>query len=474
MRDPDGAAHADLALEHRHHTAVGAEHVAEAHGSEVGLRLDEGRQLQHDPLADPLGGAEHARRADGFVGRDQHELLHAVQRRALGDAQRPEHVVPHRLDGIGLEHGHMLVRGGVKHIVRAVQLEHLLEPLRVRDAADERHHFDAGVAPGHLEVREVERAFRPLEQHQALRPVGGDLARQLRADGPGPTGDEDGLAREVALHLREVELDGLAPQQVLDLDVAHLGDRGPAGEQVVERGDDLELDARLAAAVHDAPRLLGRRGTDRDHQQPDLVPLHQQRKAVGPAQDRHAVQGAAVGVGVVVDQAHHRHRGARVVQRLAQQLLAGFAGADDERPRPRRAGRPEPLAQRARREADPAREEDHQDPVEREHGARHAAQPAHGVQRDDEQRRADRHRDREIAQVAQADVTPVAAVQAEAPEDERPDGEQVGQGAGEVWPLDGGNAKVEAEPERREVGQWNEAHVHDKKQRPTAQQASRW
>ena len=186
------------------------------------------------------------------------------------------------------------------------------------------------------------------------------------------------------------------------------------------------------------------------------------------------MQSAAVGVGVVVDQAHHGHRGARVVQRLAQQLLGSLAGADDERPRPGRAAHPEPLAQRARGEADAAREEYHQDPVEREHGARHAAQPAHGVQRDDEQRRADRHRDREIAQVAQADVTPVAAVQAEAPEDERPDGDQVGQGAGEVWPLDGGNAKVEAEAERREIGQGNEAYVYGEKQRPTAQQASRW
>src|SRR5207247_11118101 len=102
-----------------------------------------------------------------------------------------------------------------------------------------------------------------------------------------PTGDEDGLAREVALNLREVELDRFAPQQVLDLDVAHLGDRGPAGEQVVERRDDLELDARLAAAVYDAPRLLARRGTGRDHEQPDVVPRGQQRKGSGPAQPRH-------------------------------------------------------------------------------------------------------------------------------------------------------------------------------------------
>src|SRR5256884_223373 len=79
-----------LALEERQHAAIGPEHVAEAYGPETSPRRREIRQLEHDPLGDPLRGAQHAGRVDRLVGRDQHEFLDTVPRRGFRDAQRPD------------------------------------------------------------------------------------------------------------------------------------------------------------------------------------------------------------------------------------------------------------------------------------------------------------------------------------------------------------------------------------------------
>src|SRR5216117_1718599 len=216
---------ADMPLEQRNDAPVRAQHVAEPDGAEIGGGVTQRRQLQHDPLADALGGPEHAGRVHGLVRRDQHELLDAVQGGAFSDPQRAEHVVPHGLRHVALEHRHVLVGRGMEHVVRPVQPEHLLQPVGVGDAADERHHFDLGIRLGDLEVGEVERVLGTLEQHQPRRPVGRDLARQLRADRAGPAGHEDRLARQVALDLFQLKGHRFAAQQVVDLDIAQLADR---------------------------------------------------------------------------------------------------------------------------------------------------------------------------------------------------------------------------------------------------------
>ena len=171
MRHLYRPASADLPLEQRDDAPVRAQHVAEPDGAEIGRGLAQRRQLQHDALADALRGPEHAGGVHRFVRRDQHELLHAVEGGALGDAQRAKHVVPHGLGRVALEHRHVFVGRGMEHVVRLVQPEHLLQPVGVGDAADERHDLDAGVRLRDLEVREIERAFRALEQHQPRGPV---------------------------------------------------------------------------------------------------------------------------------------------------------------------------------------------------------------------------------------------------------------------------------------------------------------
>src|SRR5256886_5728540 len=103
-----------------------------------------------------------------------------------------------------------------------------------------------------------------------------------------------------------------------------------------------------------------------------------------------------MGVRVVVDQADHPQLLSLVMRQLAEQLLARLAGADDERALPLR--RPHLheaacLAADADREAEPPHEKDREQPVEHEHGARHAAGVAGEPQDREERRRAERHRE---------------------------------------------------------------------------------
>ena len=65
-----------------------------------------------------------------------------------------------------------------------------------------------------------ERRLGVVEQDQLRRPDAGDLAAELRADRSSGAGDEHDLACEVVGDRREVDVDRLAPEHVLDLDGA--------------------------------------------------------------------------------------------------------------------------------------------------------------------------------------------------------------------------------------------------------------
>ena len=73
--------------------------------------------------------------------------------------------------------------------------------------------------------------LRLLDEQQQLGPELADLAAHLRADGPAGPGDEDGLVPGESLDQVEIELDDLPAQQVVDVDVANLGDAELAGRQ---------------------------------------------------------------------------------------------------------------------------------------------------------------------------------------------------------------------------------------------------
>jgi hypothetical protein len=128
VRDRQRLPRGQLPLEQRDHAPVAAQHVAEAHGAEVGARVGQRGPPEDDLLGHALGGAHHAGRMHRLVGADQHELLGPEARRHLGHAQRAQDVVPRRLDHVLLHQRHVLVGGRVEDEVGAAAGEDALHP----------------------------------------------------------------------------------------------------------------------------------------------------------------------------------------------------------------------------------------------------------------------------------------------------------------------------------------------------------
>ena len=173
MRDGDRSAVANLLAEQRHHRARRSQHVAESDHRERRARAALVETLQHE-LGETLGRAHDVRRQHGFVGRDQHERLHAGGDRGLGRMQRAEHVVVHALDHVVLDERHVLVGGRVIDGLDLVSLEHLAHALVVMRRADQGDDLDVQrVALSEIVQRLIDRVERCLREVQVARAVSG-------------------------------------------------------------------------------------------------------------------------------------------------------------------------------------------------------------------------------------------------------------------------------------------------------------
>jgi len=119
------------------------------------------------------------------------------------------------------------------------------------------------------------------------------------------SGDQDGLAGEVALDFVQSDRHGLAAEQVLELDVAELPDFGAPGQQILQAGEDLERQLRLHAPLDDALQLGPRGGGDGDHEQLHAVCGRELRQSHSPTEHTDTVKRSPMSVGIVVDQADH-------------------------------------------------------------------------------------------------------------------------------------------------------------------------
>ena len=185
----------------------------------------------------------------------------------IGDGLRAQDVVLDGLAGVEFHQRDVLVGGGVDDDLRSVLLEDRLHAHPVGDVADQRLCGQAGELPAQFPLDVEEGVFRLLDEQQQLRLELADLAAHLRADGPAGAGDQDHLVPGEGPDQIEVELDDFAPEQVVDIDVANLGDAELAGSDVRDGGDRAEPDLCAFADLDDAAQLLPRR---RGHGDGDL------------------------------------------------------------------------------------------------------------------------------------------------------------------------------------------------------------
>ena len=234
-------------------------------------------------------------------------------------------------------------------------------------------HRQRRVLGDQLVVDVVEPVLRVVQQDQAGRAEARHLARQLGADRAARTRHEHALAVQELGHLGQVQVHGLAPQQVLDAHVAHLGERRAAVLQVGKPGQRLHPDVRLDAEARDLAHHLRRQVRVRDDHDLDPLLLDHARQVGDAAEHLHALDQVAGEARIVVDEADRLQdlvaRGPAA--HLGDQVHARVPRAHDDRaPGPQRHRPQHALAREPPREAHTAHEHDLPQPDEHDEAAR--------------------------------------------------------------------------------------------------------
>lgn len=456
----------DLLLEERDDGAVGSENVTEADSDEVGLRVLPVHHLD-DHLTDTLRGTHDVRRVHGLIRGDQDEALHAGVGRSTSGLQGAHDVVLDRFVWAHLHERYVLVRGCMEDHVRLVLLHHAADTVRVPAGADEGHEVQLRVLHEKLLLDAVSIVLVNVEDDKLLRLVACDLTAELRADRSATAGDEDGLPLDHTEDFFVVDLDRFTTEEVEDVDVTELADADFAVDELVDARDGLQLAATLLTDVEDLRALCSGRGRDRIDDFRDLVLLYGTEDVVSGADDRDAVEDAALLVQVVVDQADRITLQVLTGEELLDEHPASIARADDHHALAWLAALP--LAGDAVEETDEAVEKAHT-------GVQHEAEAvaddvvgswhvhmheehAERIQYDEYQVGADH-----VEELDEACEVPDAVVQAE--EVEHRDGahDEVGhreEVAPEVVRRDLREREVEAEEQAEEVGEDEDTGVGD-------------
>ena len=456
----------DLLLEERDDGAVGAEDVTEADRDEVGLRVLPVHHLD-DHLTDPLRGTHDVRRVHGLIGGDQDEALHAGVGCGTGGLEGAHDVVLDRFVRAHLHERYVLMRRRMEDHVRLILLHHAADAVRVPAGADERHEVQLRVLHDKFLLDTVSIVLVNVEDDELLRLVACDLTAELGADRSATAGDEDRLPLNHAEDFFVVDLDRFTTEQVEDVDVAELADADFAVDELVDARDGLQLAAALLTDVEDLRALFSGRGRDRIDDFRDLVLLYGVEDVVSCADDRDAVEDAALLVRVVVDQADWIALQVLTGEELLDEHPAGIARTDDHHALAWLSALP--LAGDTVEETDEAVEEAHA-------GVHHEAEAvpddvvgswhvhlheehAEGIQYEKYQVRADH-----IEELDEACEVPDAVVQAEKVEHRDGAHDEVGhreEVAPEVVRRDLREREVEAEEQAEEVGEDEDTGVRD-------------
>ena len=302
MGQGDGSAGADLLLELGHHAAVGAQHVAEADGGELGVGL--GVAGLDDHFRQPFGGAHHIGGVDGLICRNEHKALDPVADRGQCRQIGAEHVVFDRLIGAVLHEGHMLVGRRVKNDFRAVKAEDLIQPLLVPDGADAKNQplgKILPVFPFQIGVQIVHIVFADIVQHNAFGLQGEELAAQFAADASAAAGDQDGLIPHKGGYLRHIQLLLRTAQQIADVQLPQRAGSGTVSLQILQRCDPLDTAAGGQAFFDHRVQIVLGGGNGDDDIIDGIIAGQLENVAAAP----HHGNAAETGAGALLIVIHH-------------------------------------------------------------------------------------------------------------------------------------------------------------------------
>src|SRR5688572_67646 len=289
-----------------------------------------GGRVLHQLLGDSLRRAHHARRANGLVGRDQHEMLHVHFDGCVDDVPGSRNVVRHGLENVVLHQGHMLVRGRVEDRMRTVLLENVEDPRPVTHIRDHRNDLHIGEAQRELLEDVEDRILAVAEEDEARGSEAGQLPAKLRSDRSTRPGNQYRLTRRQLGHRRQIGLDGVATKQILNLDFAKPGRVTLAGDDLGEAWNRACRNATAQCRPHNLSNHRSRRGRHRDDDLGDAKPLDDLRDVGQRSEYRKAGQHVAVLRGIGVYEADRLETELIACEKLLDHELAGVARAGDQ------------------------------------------------------------------------------------------------------------------------------------------------
>ena len=203
----------DLLFKDRHHTARGAEDVAETHRHETGFTRLAGdvQALQHE-FGEALRGTHDAGGVDGLVGRDREECLDAMRHGLFGQQERAEGIVFQGLGGLTLHQMNVFVCSGVKNKRRLVACEYLGDARTIQNVGHHRLDDGTHAARDQFLLDDEKRGFGLLDQDETRRVTVRDLPAELAADTAPGTGDEHDPVPHHMGYADRIELDRIAPE----------------------------------------------------------------------------------------------------------------------------------------------------------------------------------------------------------------------------------------------------------------------
>ena len=371
---------------------------------------------------------------------------------------------------LGQDPGHDLDRGNVR------------EPGHELGAGPPAAGGRPGIAAGEqreLAIDVVQRAFRPVEQHQPRRVEIEHLARQLRPDGPARAGDKDRPAGHERAQARLVHDDRVAPQEVGHLHLADRRGAEPARHELVERGDRSGLESEPGRVRNGAPDHVAGCAGERDQEPVGACDPHDLRQLVDRAEDLDPAQDLVPLGAVVIEHAHHAH--AQAVSRRAdgpQRGRADVAGAVDEGRDSAwavagvavRAGAPAaPFVRRPDEEPDTAHPGQREHALEDEERARKAAHTGDSpadtergqdqVEEEDSGDRSDDDDDEDPRQLTDAGIRPRPRIEAASDVDRRPHQQREQRGRKVDQGIIGESQRVKPQDHRADDGQRDDHEV---------------
>ena len=330
--DGDGAALLNLLLEQGHHGAIGAQHVAEPHGAELGLGI---LPALENHLTEPLGSAHEVGGIHRLVGGNHHELLCAVLLCSPHHMVGAENVVLHRFGGAFLHEGHVLMGRRMEHHLGTVIVKELVNPLLFPDGGN-LHPEVQGVAvfPQQLLLDVIGIVLVNVQDNQLPGVMPGNLPAQLAADGAAAAGDQHHLAGEKFGNRLRIQLHRSSAQQVLNGHVLHLGQAHLTVYQLVQSRQHPHPAGGFLAQLQNLRLGLGRGGGNGKDNLGNPIPLHRLENVIPAAYNGHTVEKFSLFGRVVVNDTAQSAVHILAGGNLLGQHLSRHTGTDEHNPVP--------------------------------------------------------------------------------------------------------------------------------------------